>query len=175
MKIVVFWFKFHWNLSPRPQCSGICSDDGLLPNRRQVIIQTFDGLVHLHLNVTTVTSWWARWCLKTPSSRLLTQTFIQMQIKKTTKAPCHLPLWGEFTGGLWIPRTKVQWRLSEPQTYLHGMKCPINVIIVSIFHQLMDNMKIWSVLLRVGFQMIHLLSIRTQHLQIFSKEEFCAW
>ena len=31
-----------------------------------------------------------------------------MQIKNT-KAPRHWPLWGEFTGDRWIPRTKGQW------------------------------------------------------------------
>ena len=33
----------------------------------------------------TVTSWWARWCLKSPASRLFTQPFIQAQIKRTAK------------------------------------------------------------------------------------------
>ena len=37
-----------------------------------------------------------------------TQTFIQAQIKKNTKAPRHWALWGEFTGHRWIPRTKGQ-------------------------------------------------------------------
>ena len=42
------------------------------------------------------------------SSRLITQPFIQAQIKENTKAPRRWPLWGEFTGDLWIPRTKGQ-------------------------------------------------------------------
>ena len=37
-------------------------------------------------------------CLKSPASRLFTQTFIQTQIKENIKAPRHWPLWGEFTG-----------------------------------------------------------------------------
>ena len=49
-----------------------------------------------------------RLCLKSPDSRLFTQTFIQAQIKENTKAPRHGPLYGEFTGDRWIPRTKGQ-------------------------------------------------------------------
>ena len=40
----------------------------------------------------TMTSWWARWRLKSPASRLLTQPFIQAQIKENIKAPRHWPL-----------------------------------------------------------------------------------
>ena len=39
-------------------------------------------------------------------TKLLTQAFIQAQIKENIKAPRHWPLWGEFTGDRWIPRTK---------------------------------------------------------------------
>ena len=56
----------------------------------------------------TVTSWWAWWRLKSPASRLFTQSFVQAQIKENIKAPPHWPLWGEFTGNRWIPRTKGQ-------------------------------------------------------------------
>ena len=40
------------------------------------------------------------------TSRLFTQSFIQAQIKENIKAPRHWPLWGEFTGHRWIPRTQ---------------------------------------------------------------------
>ena len=33
--------------------------------------------------------------------------FIQAEIRENIKAPCHWPLYGEFTGDQWIPRTKV--------------------------------------------------------------------
>ena len=59
------------------------------------------------LNIT-MTSSWARWCLKSPAWRLLTQRFIQAQIKENTKAPRHWHSCGEFTGGRWITRTKGQ-------------------------------------------------------------------
>ena len=47
---------------------------------------------------------------KSPALRVFTQPFIQSQIKGNVKAPRHWPLWGEFTGDRWIPRTKGQWR-----------------------------------------------------------------
>ena len=47
---------------------------------------------------------------KPPAYRLFTQPFVQTHIKESIKAPCHWPLWGEFTGDRWIPRTKGQWR-----------------------------------------------------------------
>ena len=42
------------------------------------------------------------------SLTMFTQPFTQTQIKEHIKAPCHWPLWGEFTGHRWIPRTKGQ-------------------------------------------------------------------
>ena len=51
----------------------------------------------------TMTSWWARWRLKSPASRLFIQPFIQTQTKENTKTPRHRPLCGEFTGDRWIP------------------------------------------------------------------------
>ena len=56
----------------------------------------------------TVTSQWARWHLKSPASRLFIQAFIQAQIKESIKVLHHWPLWGEFTGDRWIPRTNGQ-------------------------------------------------------------------
>ena len=44
----------------------------------------------------TMTSQWPRRRLKSPASRLFTQSFIQ--IKENIKAPRHWPLCGEFTG-----------------------------------------------------------------------------
>ena len=56
----------------------------------------------------TVASWWARQGLKSPASRLFTQTLVQAQINRNIKAPRHWPLWVEITGGRWIPLTKGQ-------------------------------------------------------------------
>ena len=44
-----------------------------------------------------MTSQWARWRLKSPTSPLFTQPFIQAQIKENIKAPRHWPLCEEFT------------------------------------------------------------------------------
>ena len=46
----------------------------------------------------TMTSYWARWRLKSPASRLFTQALIEARIKENIKAPRHWPLCGEFTG-----------------------------------------------------------------------------
>ena len=42
-----------------------------------------------------------------PRDYLLDYLF-KAQIKENIKAPCHWPLWGEFTCNRWIPRTKGQ-------------------------------------------------------------------
>ena len=45
MKIVPFWWKFHWNLLPMVQSKIIIgSDNGLVPVRRQAIIWTNESL-----------------------------------------------------------------------------------------------------------------------------------
>ena len=54
--------------------------------------------MYFHCNIT-VTSYWARWCLKSTASRLFTQPFGQAPIKENIKAPRHWPLWEKFTGG----------------------------------------------------------------------------
>ena len=48
--------------------------------------------------------------MKSPAYRSFTQTFIQAQIKENIKTARHWPLWGEFTGDRWLPRTKGKWR-----------------------------------------------------------------
>ena len=58
----------------------------------------------------TVTSLLARWCLKSPASRLFTEPLIQVQIKENFKALRHWPLCGEFTCNRWIPCTNGQER-----------------------------------------------------------------
>ena len=57
--------------------------------------------------IITVTLWWARWRLKSPASRLFTQSLVQAQNneKQNIKTPRHWPLWGKFNGDRWIPRT----------------------------------------------------------------------
>ena len=45
---------------------------------------------------------------KPPASQVCTQPLFQAQIKENIEALRHWPLWGEFTGDRWIPRTKGQ-------------------------------------------------------------------
>ena len=44
------------------------------------------------------------------TSLAIVYSFIQTQKKTNIKAPRHWPLWGEFTGDRWIPRTYGQLR-----------------------------------------------------------------
>ena len=55
-----------------------------------------------------LTSYWARWRLKSLASQVFAEPFVQVQIKENIKAPRHWPLWGKFTGDRWVPRTKGQ-------------------------------------------------------------------
>ena len=84
----------------------------------EVTFDQFDNYLSLHgllidsqcefRKHITMTSWWVRWRLRSPASRLFIQTFIHAQIKENIKAPRHWPLCVEFTGDRWIPRTKGQ-------------------------------------------------------------------
>ena len=49
-------------------------------------------------SLITMTSTWTRWRLKSPASRVFTQSFIQAQIKENIKAPRHWPLCWESPG-----------------------------------------------------------------------------
>ena len=53
----------------------------------------------------TMTSQWAWWRLRSPTSRLFTQSSIRAQIKENIKSSRHWRLCGEITGDRWIPRT----------------------------------------------------------------------
>ena len=46
--------------------------------------------------------------LNHPASWLFTRPFIQGADERNIKALPHRPLWGEFTGDRWIPRTNGQ-------------------------------------------------------------------
>ena len=71
--------------------------------------ERFNGiLIMLNDWTITVMSQSAWWHLTSPACHLFTQPFFQAQIKETIKAPCHWPLWGEFTRDQWIPLTNGQ-------------------------------------------------------------------
>ena len=72
--------------------------------------------------MTLQRTWWR---LKSPASRLFTPPFIQAQIKKNIKAPCHWPLWGEFTGDFPAQRASnaenvsIWWRHHDEKRNIH--------------------------------------------------------
>ena len=70
----------------------------------------WDGSIDIFIRVT---SWWARWRLKLPASRLFTQSFIQTQIKENIKAPRHWPLRGEFTGDRGPVNSPHKWPVTQ--------------------------------------------------------------
>ena len=89
---------------------------------------------YLSLHIITVTTYWARWRLQSPTSRLFVQPLIQAQIKEHIKAPRHWPLWGESTGGQVIIWTNAGILLIGPlrinfsetfikYTHFHSRKC----------------------------------------------------
>ena len=55
-----------------------------------------------------VTSQWPLWYLKSPASRLLAQTFVQVHMNENIKDPRFWPFVGESIGDRWIPLTKGQ-------------------------------------------------------------------
>ena len=63
----------------------------------------FRGKLHWPWRIITftVTSLWARW-------RLISRHHDGLFRHRWKKAPCHCPLWGEFTGDRWIPLTTGQ-------------------------------------------------------------------
>ena len=44
-----------------------------------------ETILWMHRQIITMTSQWARWCLKSPALLLFTQPFIRAQMKKTSK------------------------------------------------------------------------------------------
>ena len=67
-----------------------------------------------------------RWRIKSPASRLFSQSLIQAQIKENIKYPCHWPLCREFTGDRWIPRTMA----SKAENVSIWWSCRIEIQIV---------------------------------------------
>ena len=69
-----------------------------IPISMTVIITVIARDAPIFPYLITLTSQWPRWRLKSPASRLFTQSFIRAQIKENIKAPRHWPLCGKFTG-----------------------------------------------------------------------------
>ena len=64
----------------------------LSEDRSQILRDASKALLNTYRCITV--TYWARWRLKSPVSRLLAEPFVQAQIKENTKAPCHWPLEG---------------------------------------------------------------------------------
>ena len=79
-----------------------------VPNHNWIKCEQHGQFLAHSAKMISMTSKWARWRLKSPASRVFIQTFVQAQVKENIKLPRHWPLWGEFTGERWIPRTKGQ-------------------------------------------------------------------
>ena len=62
--------------------------------------------------------------LKSPASRLFTQTFIQTQIKENIKAPRHWPLCGEFTGTGEFPAQRASYAVNVSIWWRHHVMAP---------------------------------------------------
>ena len=98
-----------------------------------------------------------KWRHKSPASRLLTQSFIQTQIKENIKALRHWPLCGEFTGDRWIPRTNGQSRgkcfhLMTSSWIIHKQQSihkvfPCHDIIILLFENIFS---MWNIILGFG-------------------------
>ena len=70
--------------------------------RRRVLLMWSFGVQHYNDVIMSVMA------SQITSLTIVYQRFIQAQIIENTKAPRHWPLWREFTGERWIPRTNGQ-------------------------------------------------------------------
>ena len=91
--------------------------------RRQAIIWTNDGLfidAYMRHSASISDMWFEKvsnihyddviMSAIASQNASLTIVYSIVQIKENIKAPRHWPLWGEFTGDRWIPRTNGQLR-----------------------------------------------------------------
>ena len=93
-------------------------------------------------------SWWPRRRLKSPASRLFTQSFIRRRSKETStliKAPRYWPLCGEFTGDRWIPRTNGQLRgkCFHLMTSSWSKVKWERIMLFNVLHQLLVWLQLW--------------------------------
>ena len=74
------------------------------------------------LAIIKVTSWWARWRVRTPASGLFSQPFVQLQIKENIKVPRHRLCEGNppVTGG--FPAQKASKLMTHHDKYDNALK-----------------------------------------------------
>ena len=90
----------------------------------------YDLEAAIRTHLIALTSQWPRMRLKSPASRLFTQSFILAQIKENIKAPRHWPLCREFPGTGEFPAQRVSyaenisiwWRHHEHDVYHHNVE-----------------------------------------------------
>ena len=72
------------------------------------------------LKAIIVTLQWAPWRLKSPTSRLFVEPFVQGHIEEHLNAPRHWSLWGEPTGQQWTSdaeNVSIWWRHHENKNF----------------------------------------------------------
>ena len=75
-------------------------------NFAYVISNSYKGEIVIFWSSLQSLQWRHNERLISPAFLLFTQPFVRL-IREITKSPRHWPLWGEFTGDQWIPRTKI--------------------------------------------------------------------
>ena len=115
-----------------------------------------------------MTSWWARWRLKSPSSWLFTQPFIQAQIKENIKAPRHWPLCGVFIGDRWILRTQ---RASNAESVSIWWRHHVNKLTKK--HSNLLLLYPVFMLLYQKFLMIHVMFLKSQPHVLWIWKKIC--
>ena len=90
------------------------SGNGLVPKRRQAITWVNDEPVTDAFMHQQASMHYGDVIISTMASQITSLTIAYSIVypgaDKKNKALRHWPLWGEFTGDRWIPRTKGQWR-----------------------------------------------------------------
>ena len=110
-----------------------------------------------------MTSWWARWRLKSPASRLFTQPFIQTQIKENTKAPRHWPLCGEFTGTGEFPAQRASYAENASIWWRHHEQNAVYIFILIFWVSQMISRVTWERYEPTKKAITHVISVkRTQ-------------
>ena len=116
----------------------------------------------------TLTSWWPRWRLKSPASRMFTQPFIQTQIKENIKAPRHWPLCGEFTGTGEFPAQRASYAENVSIWWCHHDLSLSDIIVIG-------PMILFPVYGVIGFKAHSPLDTVPQFSQTIFSEAFREW
>ena len=87
-------------------------------------------LIYLYRNAIriTETSYWARWRLKSPASRLFTQPLILSQITENIKALRHWPLCWEFFGDRGLPAQRASNAENVSIWWRHHVGCKSQIL-----------------------------------------------